>query len=118
MRKPNAMPLRRVPILPFALIALAACARGDDKSQARTASGGGPIAVDGAVVGGSIGSVDAVRDMSRARRELSAAGAPPPMDAPAAMDERAMTLQSAPAAAPTPTSMTKGDFASANAQRA
>ncbi|MDB4881743.1 MAG: hypothetical protein JWL95_509 [Gemmatimonadetes bacterium] len=92
MRKPSSMPLRVVPVLSIAVLALAACDRGKDAPQARVASAG-PVAIDGAIVdSGLAGSTDA-------RRELSMTAAPP------AMDEKSMSAQAGPTAAAAPASV-------------
>jgi hypothetical protein len=98
MRKPSATSMRGVPMLSLALLSLAGCGRGDESSSQATTASSSPIAVDGAVVSGSTG-------MGAQSRELSSTVAPPiadapmAMEAPVAMDEKAMD---APASAPTP----------------
>ncbi|MEO6525844.1 MAG: DUF4349 domain-containing protein [Gemmatimonadaceae bacterium] len=113
MCKPSALSLRGVPVLSLALLSLAGCNRDREASSRSGVAVSGPIAVDGAVVGGFTGA-------SPERRELASPVAPPLMDAPIAIEadaatgEKVMNAQSSAA----PTMSRRTSVGGAAAQRA
>src|SRR5687768_5624583 len=107
MRKPSALSLRGVPVLSLALLSLAGCSR-DSESPQSAADSSSPIAVDGAVVGGSAGMAP--------ERQMVSPVAPPAMDAPVAMEADVGREEKASAQSATGNSvMARRSFASSGA---